>query len=37
MQAGLTKKPMTLLEIAMLCEYETPKTRGSYKTKQKVD
>lgn len=32
MQAGLTKKPMTLLDIAMLA-VEAPKKRGSYKKK----
>jgi hypothetical protein len=31
MQAGLTKKPMTLEDIAMMCDYEAPKKRGSYK------
>jgi IS1 family transposase len=36
MQAGLMKKPMTLEDIAMLCDYEAPKTRGSYKKKTEV-
>ena len=31
MQAGLTKKPMTIQDIVMLADYEAPKTRGSYK------
>lgn len=30
MQAGLMKKPMTIEDIAKMCEYE-PKKRGSYK------
>jgi len=33
MQAGLTKKPMTLEDIAMLSDIEAPKQRGSYKKK----
>ena len=33
MQAGLTKKPMTIQDIVMLADYEAPKTRGSYKKK----
>jgi len=37
MQAGLTKKPMTLEELAMLCDYEAPKKRGGYKKKEKKD
>jgi len=36
MQAGLMKKPMTLEEIAMLCDYEAPKKRGSYKKREKT-
>ena len=36
MQAGLTKKPMTLEDIAMLCDYEAPKQRGSYKKKTDI-
>ena len=36
MQAGLTKKPMTLEDIAMLME-EAPKKRGSYKKREKAD
>ncbi len=31
MQAGLTKKPMTIQDIVMLTDYEALKTRGSYK------
>ncbi|MBD0366737.1 MAG: DDE-type integrase/transposase/recombinase [Flavisolibacter sp.] len=31
MQAGLTKRPMTLEDIAMLADIEAPKKRGSYK------
>ncbi len=31
MQAGLTKKPMTLEEIAMLTDIQAPKSRGVYK------
>ncbi len=31
MQAGLTKKPMTIQDIVMLADYEAPKTRGKYK------
>jgi IS1 family transposase len=36
MQAGLMKKPMTLEDIAMLCDNEAPKKRGSYKKKDKL-
>ena len=36
MQAGLMKKPMTINDIALLCDYESPKKRGSYKTKSKI-
>jgi IS1 family transposase len=36
MQAGLTKKPMTLEDIAMLCDYEAPKQRGTYKKRIKI-
>ena len=32
MQAGLTKKPMTIEDIANLVQVEAPKTRGKYKT-----
>ncbi len=37
MQAGLTKKPMTLEDIAMLTDVQAPKKRGSYKKKEKAD
>jgi IS1 family transposase len=33
MQAGLTKKPMTIQDIANLVVTEAPKTRGKYKTR----
>ncbi len=33
MQAGLTKKPMRIEDIAMLTDIQAPKTRGKYKTK----
>lgn len=36
MQAGLTKKPMTLEDIALLIQ-EEPKKRGSYKKKEKAE
>ena len=36
MQAGLTKKPMTIEDIAMLCDYEVPKQRGFYKKKTDI-
>lgn len=32
-QAGLTKEPMTLEDVAMLGDYEAHKQRGSYKKK----
>jgi hypothetical protein len=32
MQAGLTKKPKTIEDIANLVAIEAPKTRGKYKT-----
>ena len=35
MQAGLTKRPMTIQDIVILADYEAPKTRGSYKRKTK--
>jgi len=34
MQAGLMKKPMTFEDIALLCDCDAPKKRGSYKKKQ---
>lgn len=37
MQAGLTKKPMTLEDIAMLTDVQAPPKRGSYKKKEKAD
>lgn len=33
MQAGLTKKPMTIQDIANLVVIEAPKKRGEYKKK----
>lgn len=33
MQAGLTKRPMTLEDIALLADIEAPKKRGAYKKK----
>jgi hypothetical protein len=36
MQAGSTKKPMTLKDIAMLSDIEAQKQRGSYKKKNKI-
>jgi hypothetical protein len=36
MQAGLMKKPMTIEDIAMLCDYEAPRQRGSYKKKNEI-
>ena len=35
MQAGLTKKPMTLEDIARLTDIQAPQKRGSYKKKEK--
>lgn len=35
MQAGLTKKPMTLEDIAMLTDIQAPEKRGSYRKKEK--
>jgi len=37
MRAGLIKKMMTIDDIANLVIIETPKKRGIYKKKQKVD
>ena len=34
MQAGLMKKTMTFEDIALLCDYDAPKKRGSYKKNQ---
>jgi hypothetical protein len=35
MQAGLTKKPMNIEDIAILSDITAPKTRGSYKKQKK--
>ena len=37
MQAGLTKKPMTIEDIANLVVVEAPKERGKYKKKQSIN
>jgi hypothetical protein len=34
MQAGLTKKPMTIEDITNLVAIEAPKTRAKYKPRQ---
>ena len=31
LQSGLMKRPMTINDIALLCDYEAPKKRGGYK------
>lgn len=36
MQAGLTKKPMTIEDIAKLAAIEAPKKRGEYKKQPKT-
>ena len=37
MQAGLTKKPMTLEDIVLLTDVKAPEKRGSYKKKEKAE